>query len=97
MALGDAPAAIAEARAAIAVIDRLGGLLQGETTPPLALIEALRATGDVDGAAAAARDAQARLAARAARLGDPAWQASFLTLADNQRTLALAAELAASG
>ena len=97
VALGDAPAAIAEARAAIAVIDRLGGLLQGETTPPLALIEALRAAGDVDGAAAAARDAQARLAARAARLGDPAWQASFLTLADNQRTLALAAELAASG
>ena len=90
-ALGDAAVAVDEARAAIAVIDRLGGLLQGETTPPLALVEALRATGDEAGATAAAADALRRLRARAERLGDPAWQASFLTLPDNRRTAALAA------
>ena len=91
VALGDAAVAVDEARAAIAVIDRLGGLLQGETTPPLALVEALRATGDEAGATAAAADALRRLRARAERLGDPAWQASFLTLPDNRRTAALAA------
>jgi len=59
--------------------------------PPLALAEALDATGDRDAARAAIADARVRLERRADRLGDPGWRASFLAIADSARTLELAA------
>jgi tetratricopeptide (TPR) repeat protein len=91
IALGQAGDALADARAAIEVLDRLGGLLQGESAPPIALAEALAATGDAAGAAAAWVRARERLHARADRLGDPAWRASFLALPESVQILAAAA------
>ena len=87
VALGRAGDALPLARAAVAVLDELGGLLQGESVPPLALAEALSACGD-PAAAAAWADARARLEARAARLGDDGWRATFLALPENRVTLA---------
>jgi len=89
--LGRAGEALEDARAAVETLDRLGGLLQGESVPPLALAEALDATGDRDAARAAIADARVRLERRADRLGDPGWRASFLAIADSARTLELAA------
>ena len=88
VALGRAGEALADARAAVEVLDRIGGLLQGESAPPIALAEALAATGDEAGAAAAWAGARQRLLARADRLGDPAWRASFLALPESLRILA---------
>jgi hypothetical protein len=85
VALGRAEEALVDARAAMEVLDRIGGLLQGESAPPIALAEALAATGDAEGAAAAWADARVRLLARADRLGDPAWRASFLALSESVR------------
>ena len=88
IALDRAGEALADARAAVDVLDQLGGLLQGESAPPIALAQALAATGDAAGAAAAWADARRRLLARADRLGDPAWHASFLALSESARILA---------
>ena len=89
LANGRAADAVERARAAMAILERLGGLLQHETLPPLALSRALHATGDLDAARAAIRDARRRLLWRADRLGDPAWRTSFLALPDNALTLEL--------
>jgi hypothetical protein len=65
-------------------------MLQGESSPPLALAEALAAAGDQAAARAAARDARARLEARAARLPRSEWRPSFLARPESTRILALA-------
>lgn len=82
--------AIADARAAMQILERLGGLLQGESLPPLALARALHAAGDHAGARAAIADARVRLLRRAERLGDA--KQTFLALPDNALTLQLAAK-----
>ena len=87
VSLGRASEALPLARAAVATLDALGGLLQGESLPPLALAEALAGVGDPDGARAAIADAVARLDRRTARL-DPRWHASFRGLPDNLATVA---------
>jgi len=85
--LGRAAEALEDARAAVATLDALDGLLQGESIPPLALVEALRACGE--DATSAIASAKARLARRADRLGRDEWRASFLAIAENAATLAL--------
>ncbi|NVB79369.1 MAG: AAA family ATPase, partial [Kofleriaceae bacterium] len=89
LANGRAEEAVLRAREAMAILERLGGLLQHETLPPLALARALHGAGDVDAARAAIRDAHARLLRLADRLGDPAWRTSFLALPDHALTLEL--------
>jgi tetratricopeptide (TPR) repeat protein len=88
LALHRTAEAIDKARDAMAILEQLGGLLQGESLPPLILARALLAAGDA-GAHAAITDANARLLRRADRLGDPSWRASFLALPDNAQTIAL--------
>jgi hypothetical protein len=58
----------------------------------LAHAEALRATGDTDGARRVLDDARARLLAIAARIPDPAYRQTFLEgVPEHARILALAA------
>lgn len=94
VALGRAPEAVAVAREAMAKLVELGSMLQGESSPPLALAEALAAAGDREAAVAAARDARARLMDRAARLPRREWMPSFLARSENARILELAERLA---
>jgi hypothetical protein len=67
-------------------LESLGGLLQGESLPPLALAECLLADGRTDTALSALEDAHARLVHRTERLQNPDWQRTFLDLPDNVRT-----------
>ena len=90
LALGRVDAALALAEAAMTALDRLGGLLQGESLPPLLLASARMAAGDAEGARAAAEDAMARLTNRADRLGDARWRELFLARAENMRTAEIA-------
>ncbi|AKF03371.1 serine/threonine-protein kinase PknK [Sandaracinus amylolyticus] len=87
VSLGRAADALPLAREAMAVLERLGGLLQGESLPPLALVEALDAIGDHDAARAAILDARARIERRTARLPEAAWRVSFVAIDENARTL----------
>ncbi len=88
VALGRSDEAVLVAREAMAVLVELGSILQGESTPPLALAEALIAAGD-PAATAAIADAKARVLALAARLPRPEWRPSFLARPENARILAL--------
>ncbi len=90
LALGRPEPALQQARQAVEILDQLGGLLQGESLPPLVLAQTLYACGDHDGAARAIADAAARLQRRVERLPEPAWQAQFLAMPDNALTLELA-------
>ncbi len=92
LALGQPDEALAKARAAMDILDQLGGLIQGMSLPPLVLARALKATGSEDDAHAAIADAAKRLQARAARFTNPAWKARFLALDDHRQTLDLAKE-----
>jgi hypothetical protein len=70
-----------------------GELEEGEALIHLAHVEALRAIGDADGAAAALADARARLLARAGKIVDADLRRSFLErVPENARILALAEE-----
>jgi tetratricopeptide (TPR) repeat protein len=77
------------AREAMTLLERQGGLLQGESLPPLVLVECLQRTGAHDAARDAARDAIDRLRRRADRLPRADWRASFLAIEENRQTLAL--------
>jgi serine/threonine protein kinase/tetratricopeptide (TPR) repeat protein len=77
---------------AIVLLNELGGLLQGESLPPLVSIETRLALGQREEARKAALDAKLRLLRRAERLGAP-FRESFRALPDNARTFSLAAEL----
>jgi serine/threonine protein kinase/tetratricopeptide (TPR) repeat protein len=90
LAQGRPQQALEQARNAMTILDRLGGLLQGESLPPLILAQALHAIGDRQAAAGAIADAATRLHGRAARLPVPAWQERFLAIAENRLTLELA-------
>ena len=85
----DAPRALDEARESMAILNRLGGLLQGESLPPLMLAKAYRSVGDGEAAWEAIEDARERMLKRAERLGKEAWKQSFLELPDNRETFEL--------
>lgn len=89
LANGRARDAVDRARTAMGILERLGGLLQHESLPPLALARALHGAGDLEGARSAIDGARTRLLRRAERLGNAAWRASFLALPDNALTLEL--------
>lgn len=87
LAVGDFGSALSLAGQACSTLEHIGGLLQGESLPPLILGEALAAMGRTDEAKRAFEAAARRLEKRAARLGNGTWAKSFLRLHDNRRTL----------
>jgi len=89
---GSAPErAQAPAREAMAVLDALGGVEEGESYVRLTFAEALEAGGDHEGARDAIATARVRILERAAMIRDPLWKDSFLErVRENARTLELA-------
>jgi eukaryotic-like serine/threonine-protein kinase len=88
---GDPDAALAEATRAMQYMELDGRPEEGESAIRLAHAEALAACGHHDAARRAIVEAAAELEAVAARIGDPAWRASFLdNITENARTLELA-------
>ncbi|HEX5059885.1 MAG TPA: AAA family ATPase, partial [Kofleriaceae bacterium] len=86
--------ALIAAREAHDLLEMLGGVEEGESQIRLMVAEALRASGDAEGAREAIRRARERVLARATKITDAEWRTSFLTnLPENARTLALATEL----
>ena len=69
-------------------LERLGGILQGESLPPLVYAQ-VQTRLELDTADAARRGAIARLERRAERLGRDDWRAMFMNLPDSQQTLML--------
>lgn len=86
---GDLELALREAQEAMSILRQLGGLLQGESLPPLILARAQHARGDVAAARVTIQDAHARLTRRADRLGSERWRERFLQLPENRQTLQL--------
>jgi eukaryotic-like serine/threonine-protein kinase len=92
LAKDDPAGARAAAEAALADLEALGGLDEGEAAVRLAVVEARRATGDAAGAASALVEARRRVLGVTSRLGDPALRRGFLeNVPENRRVLALAA------
>ncbi len=88
---GDAAGALADAEAAHAVLDELGGIEEGEALVRLTHAEALDAAGRPEEARAVLAQAKRRLLDRAAQIGDEPTRAGFLrAVVENARTLALA-------
>jgi hypothetical protein len=85
----DLERALRESQEAMSILRQLGGLLQGESLPPLMLARSHRALGDSKSARAAIEDAYTRLIQRADRLGDARWRAQFLALPESVQTLEL--------
>jgi len=89
--------ALDAAAEAVRLLDEMGGIDGGEATIRLSHAEALHATGDHAGAAAAITIARARLVDRASRIRDPARRGAFLeAVPENARTLARAAAWASA-
>ncbi|MFT3770948.1 MAG: tetratricopeptide repeat protein [Minicystis sp.] len=81
------------ARDALAILDGIGAVEEGESLVRLVHAEVLAGTGDRAACLAAAAAAAERLLARAARISDPAWRERFLTsVPENAQTLALAGD-----
>jgi eukaryotic-like serine/threonine-protein kinase len=90
LALGDTERALDEAREAASRMVALGQVDEGEALVRLVLAEALEAKGLHEEARTAIGAARERLLARAAKLTEPAWRASFLErVAENRLTLEL--------
>jgi tetratricopeptide (TPR) repeat protein len=94
LAQGRAPDALVSAREAYELLEMLGGVEEGESLVRLMFAETARCGGD--DATAVIDRARFRLLARAEKITDPAWRASFLEkIPENARTLELASELLA--
>jgi hypothetical protein len=90
LAGGHVAPALSAAREAMAVVDSRGRLEEGEAFVRLVHAEALAAAGEHEAAKDALAAARRRLLARAGRIRDPAWRASFLErVPENARTLEL--------
>jgi eukaryotic-like serine/threonine-protein kinase len=88
--------ALAAAREAMALLEQLGGVEEGESQIRMVYAEALWTTGAHDQARAAIRKARERILGRAGLITDPQFRKSFLErIPDNERTLSLARALLA--
>ena len=84
--------ALDHTRRATDILDAHGAFEDGETAVRLARVRALLAAGDAEGARGAAEAAKRRLLARADRIKDANWRATFLeAVEDSRETLAIAA------
>jgi len=93
LACGRPQEALEQAERAMAALVTLGGMLQGESLPPLALAEALHVMGHTERAREAAQGALERVMTRAQRFQDATQREGFLARAENAATAALAAQL----
>jgi hypothetical protein len=90
LAQGDVTEALEWATKAMADLEVLGGIEEGESLVRLVHAKTLFASGDTAGAAVALRASRARLLARAERIADTSQRASFLhAIPENHETLAL--------
>ncbi|WP_437815385.1 protein kinase domain-containing protein [Sorangium sp. So ce1078] len=90
-AQGRADAAVSAAREAEGILARYGGIEEFESLVLVAVVEAARAAGDLEGARAAAARGRDRLLARAAEIPEPALRESFLhRVRENAMLLSLA-------
>lgn len=88
---GACPAAAALASEAVALLDGLGGVEEGESFIRLTLAEVLDASGEHARAKEAIHAARVRIFERAALMSDAAWKERFVSrVAENARTLELA-------
>jgi tetratricopeptide (TPR) repeat protein len=95
LARGRAEEAVVQSREALEIVG--DGVEDGETFIRLTHIEALEATGDLEGALALALEAEKRLRGRAERIHDDALRASFLErVPESKKTLEIAARLRGS-
>jgi hypothetical protein len=95
LARGAVAAAGEHSGAAMAILDALGGLDEGDATVRLVRARVLALTGPAAAARAAARAARERLLMTAEKIGDARWRRSFLeNVAENRATLELAERLA---
>jgi eukaryotic-like serine/threonine-protein kinase len=94
VAIGRVEDALDAATSAAEILRAFGGIEEFESLVRVALIEALRASGDVPRAAQVAAEAHERLLARANSIDDVAWRGSFLRqVTENARILELSAVL----
>ncbi|MEP6863661.1 MAG: protein kinase [Deltaproteobacteria bacterium] len=94
LASGRVVNALGEAHAAMAILDELGAIEEGEALVRLVLAEALLGSDRRDEARAVIGVAGARLLARAERISDPRYRKSFVErIADHARTIELATRL----
>ena len=93
-AAGEAAAAREAASEAMALLEKLGGLEEGDGLIRLMDAETRLATGDREGAARAVAEASRRMHERAAKISDATLRASFLDgVPEHARTRALAESL----
>ncbi len=94
LARGNAKEALALVREGMTTFEALKEIEAGEALLGALLAECLLATGDEAGARGAAKAAEARLFARAAKITREDWRSSFLEkVPDNARVLAIAARV----
>jgi tetratricopeptide (TPR) repeat protein len=92
LAMGRVEEGARAAHEAMALLNELGAIDEGESAVRLVFAEAINASGDRAGALAAIREARTKLEARAARIRDAEWRGRFLhNVASNARTLEVAA------
>ncbi|XXX78535.1 protein kinase [Sorangium sp. So ce134] len=90
-AQGRVDGALSAAREAEGILARYGGIEEFESLVLVAVVEAARAAGDLEGARAAAARGRDRLLARAAEITEPALRESFLhRVRENATLLSLA-------
>jgi serine/threonine protein kinase/tetratricopeptide (TPR) repeat protein len=90
LARGRGPAALEASREGLDLLLATGGMEEGESLLRLVYAESLAAVGHEAAAVDAIDVAHQRMSARAARISDPAWRASFCErVASNARTLGL--------
>ncbi|MBV8760760.1 MAG: AAA family ATPase, partial [Deltaproteobacteria bacterium] len=90
---GEIAEALAAARRGFEVMEQLGALEEGESNVRLMYATCLHAAGDKS-AALEARRARERVRARAAKIADASWRASFLeNIPENAATIAFATRL----
>jgi hypothetical protein len=93
LAKGLTSLATATSKEAMAKLEALGGLEEGEAMVRLVYAEALDATGDRPGARQAVLAARDRLLARAKKIENTRWRESFLSgVPEHARTLKLSAD-----
>jgi len=86
--------ALAAATEAMAILDQLGGVEEGESLIRLMYVETLLVCGQHAAATEAARIAYARVCERAAKISNPDYRALFVErIPENARTLELARQL----
>ncbi|WP_437720096.1 serine/threonine-protein kinase [Sorangium sp. So ce861] len=90
LGLGRYDEGLSAAGEAFSMLEGIGAIEEGESAVRLVYAEALAANGMEADCAAVIAAARERLLERAGKISDPVWRERFLTVPDNQKTLAMA-------